>query len=275
MKIALFSRYPRVDVAGWKRDLAAGLRATGAELTILYTRSALSDQLEAGVREFGVVGTARRYADARLKSRAIRPVRRREGTPSAEDRGTLASWAAEQRVPVRRFRRMSDPGLVRCLRDIGPDLAILAGADIVPAAVLEVPRAGTLNPHYGLLPRYRGMNVAEWSIYHDDPVGVSIHLVDPGIDTGEILCRSTIAVETGETLERIRAKQQRLSSELLLEAATTSGGWPERRSQTPEEGRQYYRMHPQLRRAVELRLESGSYSWISRPARRLGPEDPI
>ena len=76
------------------------------------------------------------------------------------------------------------------LREIAPDAILLAGADIVPPAVLEIPKLGTINGHYGLLPRYRGMNVTEWSIYHDDPVGVSVHLVDSGIDTGPIVARS-------------------------------------------------------------------------------------
>lgn len=275
MRVALISRYPRVDSAAWKRALAEGLEAVGAELAIFYTRSGLGDQLEAGLREFGAVGTARRYLDARMKTRTSGPAAGGESA-LAQALGTLGAWADERGVPVRRFRRISDPELISSLRAFAPELAILAGADIVPAELLEVPRAGTLNPHYGLLPRYRGMNVAEWSVYNDDPVGVSVHLVDPGIDTGDILGRAAIAVKGSDTLETIRANQQRLSAELLLEAAgQAGGGWPERRAQEPEEGRQYYRMHPRLRRVVERKLADGSYAWISRPARRLPPDADI
>src|SRR5204862_2560657 len=103
------------------------------------------------------------------------------------------------------------------LRQLQPDLLILAGADIVPASVLAVPTAGTINAHYGLLPRYRGMNVAEWSVYNGDPAGVSIHVVDPGIDTGDILASEEIPLDPSETFQSLRAKQQALAARLLLE----------------------------------------------------------
>jgi hypothetical protein len=46
-------------------------------------------------------------------------------------------------------------------------------------------RLGILNSHIGILPRYRGRCVMEWSLLQDDPVGISVFFVDSGIDTGE------------------------------------------------------------------------------------------
>ena len=141
---------------------------------------------------------------------------------------------------------------------------LLAGADIVPAKLLEIPRLGVLNPHYALLPHYRGMNVAEWSIFHDDPVGVSVHYVDAGIDTGDIAARRALLVDAGDTLESIRTKQQQLAVALLTEAVDgLAGGEGTRVGQRPHEGRQFYRMHPALRRRVEAKLH-GDYAWLGR-----------
>jgi methionyl-tRNA formyltransferase len=139
-------------------------------------------------------------------------------------------------------------------------VAILVGADLVPAPVLAVPRLGTINAHYGLLPAYRGMNVTEWSVLRGDPVGVTVHLVDAGVDTGDILLQEQIAIEPGETFASLRRKHQEVAARLLVAAALElRDGSARPRAQAPEEGRQYYRMHPLLRERVERKLASGAY----------------
>src|SRR5436309_2693224 len=54
-------------------------------------------------------------------------------------------------------------------------------------AVIEAFRLGILNAHIGVLPAYRGMNVAEWAALEGGSVGCSVHFIDTGIDTGPIL----------------------------------------------------------------------------------------
>jgi methionyl-tRNA formyltransferase len=246
MRIAILSRYPRVDTAEWKLALLEQLCSGGHALTIHYTRSALADQMLDGVREFGL-STLARYRQARRAPQA--------GAPTS-----VAGWAAEHGLPVHRHRRIGDAALLASVRAAAPDVMILAGADIVGAQLLAVPRIGTINPHYGMLPRYRGMNVAEWSVYHDDPVGVTVHLVDPGIDTGAIVEQAAVDIGPGETLATIRAKQQRLAAELLLRAVERfASGEVSARPQEATAGRQFYRMHPRLRAQVERKLAAGAY----------------
>jgi folate-dependent phosphoribosylglycinamide formyltransferase PurN len=251
VRVALVSRYPRADVPAWKRTLAQGLLESGFELSVVYSRSSLADQLLAGVREFGprsVVGKA--LSIRRGNGGAT-------GEPSAQ---TLAAWAEERGLPVLRCARLGDADCVAALTEARPDLLVLAGSDLVPANVLAIPARGTINAHYGLLPRYRGMNVTEWSIYHDDPIGVTVHMVDPGVDTGDIVVQEEIAAEPGDTLETLRGKHQELAAMLLLEAARRiSDGSAAPRPQQPEDGRQFYRMHPAVRAVVEGKLAAGSY----------------
>lgn len=253
MNVAILARYPRVDTARWKQELASRL-PDGTRLTVVYTRSALADLVRAGFAEFGL-GVWARYRRARSVAS--------EGEPSR----TLSSWAEEHGVEVLRFGRIGDPELAGALARRRIDLLVLAGADIVPASVLAVPSVATLNGHFGLLPRYRGMNVAEWSVFHDDPVGVSVHVVDPGIDTGDIVSVEPILVEEGDTLESIREKQRSRAVDLLGAAVEAAGrGAMPRTPQLSEEGRQFYRMHPTLRRHVEEKLASGRYAWLAREA---------
>lgn len=115
---------------------------------------------------------------------------------------------------------------------------------------------GTINPHYALLPDYRGVDVTEWSVLLGDPAAVSIHWVLEEIDAGSVITSRRIEIERGDTLGDLREKSAALASDLIAEAirriefgvATTPG----KRS---IEGRQYFTTHPRLRQLAELRLK--------------------
>lgn len=253
MRIALVSRYPRVDVPRWKRELAKGLLGAGHEVGVLYSRSTLRDQARAGLRELGPRALPA-YAAAALP---------RPGGSDDGGGGTLAGFARARGLALMLQRRLGDPDAHLALRTFGPDLLILTGADIVPPALLEVPRRGAINPHYGLLPRYRGMNVTEWSIYQDDPLGVSIHDVEPGIDTGDVRASERITAMPGDDLARLRERHQEAAARLLLQTVQRIGtGDSQGMPQRLDEGRQYFRMHPRLRAVVEGKLADHSYRWL-------------
>jgi folate-dependent phosphoribosylglycinamide formyltransferase PurN len=73
------------------------------------------------------------------------------------------------------------------LRSWSPDLIVFTGGNILRAGVLNVPVRGVLNVHLGLLPEIRGMSSPEWSLLENVPLGITIHYMDAGIDTGPIL----------------------------------------------------------------------------------------
>jgi folate-dependent phosphoribosylglycinamide formyltransferase PurN len=81
------------------------------------------------------------------------------------------------------------PDSIARLKEWSPDLIIFTGGNILRKQLLEVPRLGVLNVHLGLLPEVRGMSSPEWSLLNQVPVGVTIHYVDAGIDTGPFLQR--------------------------------------------------------------------------------------
>lgn len=116
---------------------------------------------------------------------------------------------------------------------LAPDLFILAAyGKIIPSTVLAIPRAGSLNVHPSLLPRWRGPAPIQYAIVNGDPVtGVTVMLMDEEIDHGPILAQRSLPVapdDTGETLEK---KLSREGARLLLETIPL---WLER-SVTPKE----------------------------------------
>ncbi len=89
---------------------------------------------------------------------------------------------------------------------IKPDILILGGTRIIKDYILAIPRIGTLNVHPGLLPKYQGVDVIPWAIYNNDEVGITVHFVDEGIDTGKIISQAKIVINPGDNLQSISQK---------------------------------------------------------------------
>jgi methionyl-tRNA formyltransferase len=79
------------------------------------------------------------------------------------------------------------PDAIAQIKKWSPDLLVFTGGNILRKQLLELPRLGVLNVHLGLLPEVRGMSGPEWSLLTNVPVGITIHYMDAGIDTGPIL----------------------------------------------------------------------------------------
>ncbi len=80
------------------------------------------------------------------------------------------------------------------LQQIIPDLIIVHGTRIISKKILNQTNAPFINIHAGITPRYRGSHGAYWALANNDKdhCGVTVHLVDTGIDTGNILAQATI-----------------------------------------------------------------------------------
>ena len=91
---------------------------------------------------------------------------------------------------------VNEEACIRLLQELDPDLVIVNGTRIISRKVLESSRAVFINMHTGITPKYRGVHGGYWAIANNDAdnCGVTIHLVDKGIDTGGILYQGIIPV---------------------------------------------------------------------------------
>ncbi len=167
----------------------------------------------------------------------------------------------ESDVPAQGGRLFTMPDIngeqcQKVLAELGVDLMVLGGAPIMKAPVLRMPKIGTLNAHQGALPRYRGMNVIEWALLERRPPTITVHFVDPGVDTGDIIRMERIPVKIGDTLKAVRERSSGMQSRLLAEtvAAAYKGPLP-RQSQAKADGVQFYAMHPSLKAIAEIHLQ--------------------
>jgi methionyl-tRNA formyltransferase len=153
---------------------------------------------------------------------------------------------------------INGPAALEALRAAAPDLILYTGGGIVRDELLAIPTIGVLNAHMGLLPGYRGMNALEWSLLHGDPLGITIHFIDSGIDTGEILLRRELEADPSDTIESLRAAATLESADALAEAVRLLAEGREERTAQSREGKQYFVMHARLKGVAEARLRRGA-----------------
>jgi folate-dependent phosphoribosylglycinamide formyltransferase PurN len=174
----------------------------------------------------------------------------------------LADWdsplsiqAAKHDVTVVRVPGLHDGQVLRCVRDHQLDLLINTAGVIFKSELLKTSRLGMLNAHMARLPRFRGMNVLEWSLWFGERPAITIHFVTPGIDLGDILAFRDIPIARDDTVASLRAKSYPIMVEGVADCvAALREGRETRIPQQPGEGRQYFAMHPKLLAIVEARL---------------------
>lgn len=85
---------------------------------------------------------------------------------------------------------------IKILKEINPDVVIVVNTRIISEKVLNAVKAKFINIHAGITPKYRGFHGGYWALVNNDKenCGVTIHLVDKGIDTGAILYQDTIEI---------------------------------------------------------------------------------
>lgn len=93
-----------------------------------------------------------------------------------------------------RVNSINDQKTISLLQSLAPDIVIVNGTRILSKALLGCINAVFINMHAGITPAYRGGHGGYWALANHDSgnCGVTIHLIDPGIDTGEILYQSVI-----------------------------------------------------------------------------------
>jgi len=96
---------------------------------------------------------------------------------------------------VHKVRSVNSKKTMKLLRRLNPDAVVVNGTRIISKKVLASIAAPFINTHMGITPKYRGIHCGYWALAMDDKenCGVTVHLVDEGIDTGGVLYQATIS----------------------------------------------------------------------------------
>jgi len=122
------------------------------------------------------------------------------------------------RRKVEWFPDLHAPRAVSRLRDFAPDLAVIYGGPLLREQVFSLPRLGTLGIHHGRVPAYRGRKTTFWEMYYGEShAGITIQQVGAGIDTGDVVGASEVAIGA-RSYGSVWREVERVGCELFLQA---------------------------------------------------------
>ncbi|MDR2025701.1 MAG: methionyl-tRNA formyltransferase [Hungatella sp.] len=126
--------------------------------------------------------------------------------------------AMEYHIPVYQPVKARDPEFVKILSDLESELiVVIAFGQILPKAILDIPKYGCVNIHASLLPKYRGASPIQYAVINGEKEsGVTIMMMAETLDTGDMLDQEAIALDKKETFGSLHDKLSSLGSRLIL-----------------------------------------------------------
>jgi len=152
-----------------------------------------------------------------------KPVGRKQQIEASPIKKTLLSGAPDGRAlafPVLQPAKIKERQAIEEMGALKPDvIVVVAYGQILPRAVLEIPRVACLNLHASLLPRWRGAAPIQAAIAAGDrETGITVMYMDEGLDTGDILLQRTVDIQPNDTGGSLHDRLAQIAPEALLEA---------------------------------------------------------
>jgi methionyl-tRNA formyltransferase len=157
-------------------------------------------------------------------------------------------------VPVHQPQNIRSPESQEILQQIAPDcIVIIAYGQIIPARLLPIPKLGWINLHASLLPKYRGAAPIHWAIVNGETrSGLTTMRIDAGMDTGEMLLQTEMAIGARETTPELAARMAAAGAPLMVDTLRgIAGGTLASRPQN----------HTEATYAPLLKKEDGRIDW--------------
>jgi methionyl-tRNA formyltransferase len=123
------------------------------------------------------------------------------------------------RLPVHQPERIRRLEVVEQLKQINPDAMVVVGyGQIIPQAIIDIPRLGIINVHASLLPKYRGAAPIQWAIANGETrTGVTTMRIDAGLDTGDTLMKWETEIGAEENALELGPRLADAGARLLVE----------------------------------------------------------
>ena len=132
-----------------------------------------------------------KHSDVNIKSIFCRPADRNN-----ENIVEVKEIANKYFIPLKQPEKKDIYTYIQYIKDLNPDIIVVCGYKyIIPGEIFNIPRFRTINIHPSYLPNYRGQHVINWAIINgENETGVTIHFVDKGIDTGDIIIQKRVPI---------------------------------------------------------------------------------
>lgn len=131
----------------------------------------------------------------------------------------VKEYLGSRQIPVLHPEKVNTPESLSQIQALSPDLiVVVAYGQLLKPALLAIPPLGCINVHGSLLPKYRGAAPIQWAVANGDPVsGVTTMYMNAGMDTGDMILKREVPIETGDTGGSFHDKLARVGAGLLGE----------------------------------------------------------
>jgi methionyl-tRNA formyltransferase len=149
-----------------------------------------------------------------------KPVGRTQSVESPLIKKAFVGRARPPGAPILQPPRIKDPHAIEEIRALTPDvIVVMAYGQILPRAVLEIPKIACLNLHASLLPRWRGAAPIQAAIAAgDQKTGITVMYMDEGLDTGDILLQCKLDILPTDTGASLHQRLAHIAPEALRES---------------------------------------------------------
>ena len=129
----------------------------------------------------------------------------------------IKEFAIKQQIKILQPTNLKDSNFISELKALNADLQIVVAFRMLPEIIWDMPKLGTYNLHASLLPKYRGAAPINWAIINNEKeTGVTTFKIKQAIDTGNILYREKINLNSDITAGELHDQLMKIGAELLL-----------------------------------------------------------
>ncbi len=178
-----------------------------------------------GTPEFAVPCLERLIQDGHTVSLVVTQSDKPKGRGQKLTPPPVKECALSHNIPVLQPKTLKSEEVQEQLREYNSDImVVVAYGKILPKAVLDMPKFGCINVHASLLPAYRGAAPIQWAVLNGErESGVTTMFMDVGLDTGDMLLKSTCEIDenmtAGELHDALSLQGANLLSETLKQLA--------------------------------------------------------
>jgi hypothetical protein len=225
-------------------------------------------------REWTARNVSRALRPANLWSKVSRRIRNRKHDRGDQEakfffddrRPALARPELAVEVPY-----INHPSVSALVDELRPDIIAVFGTGLIRGPLLGAGRLGIINLHGGLSPHYRGSDCTFWALYNGEPdqVGCTLHFIDPGIDTGNLIAHICPEVTESDDELTLFWRGVRDSAEIYAQCLERLGRGETLGQRQSEKGRLYLFKHRTWRheRELQAKLRGGLLKGVLLPAR--------
>lgn len=133
----------------------------------------------------------------------------------------VKQYAVSKNIPVLQPEKLKNPAFLEELKSYNADLQIVVAFRMLPEAVWDMPRLGTVNVHASLLPQYRGAAPINWAVINGEKEsGVTTFRLQHEIDTGNILYASKVPIREDETAGELYDALMKEGAKVLIQTVS-------------------------------------------------------